>query len=41
MDIKYSIGIGSLVKPTGITMYSPGCNKNMGSDNRQVQQADC
>jgi hypothetical protein len=41
MDIKYSIGFGSLVKPNGITMYSPGCSKNMGSDNRQVQQADC
>jgi hypothetical protein len=41
MDIKYAIGIGSLVKPTGITMYSPGYNKNRGSDNRQLQQADC
>jgi hypothetical protein len=39
--IKYSIGIGSLVKPTGLTMYSPGCPQDMGSDNRQVQQADC
>jgi hypothetical protein len=25
-DIKYSIGSGSLVTPTGVTIYSERCN---------------
>ena len=40
MDIKYSIVRGSLVKPTGLTMYSPGYTKDLDSDNRQMQQVD-
>ena len=32
MDIKYSIGGGSLVKPTGLTLYSRRCIKDLSSD---------
>ena len=39
-DIKYSIVRGSMVKPTGLTMYSPGYTKDLDSDNRQMLQAD-
>jgi hypothetical protein len=38
MDIKYSIGIGSVVKPTGLTMYSPGCNKDKGCETSKSQR---
>jgi len=41
MDIKYSIARGSLVKPTGVMMYSERCTNNLISDNWRMDQADC
>jgi hypothetical protein len=35
MDIKYSIGGGSLVKPAGLTLYSRRCIKDLSSDSGQ------